>query len=147
MFKMKLGCAVAMFVTATLSGHALSVELKITDTAVRQPLPGRTVSVGYLTIENSSAQSVQLLKATSPQFANIELHNHQMVDGMMKMVRLKELQVPSGEVVKLQPGGLHLMMFRPTHTLAVGEEVQINLHWSDNTIQSYRTQVVPVPKQ
>lgn len=146
MLQMKWVYGIAI-VASIFSQMALSVELKITDTAVRQPLPGRTVSVGYLTIENSSAQSVQLLKATSPQFGNIELHNHQMVDGMMKMIRLKELQIPQGEVVKLQPGGLHLMMFRPTHTLVAGEEIQIDLHWSDNTIQSYRTQVVPVPKQ
>jgi copper(I)-binding protein len=127
--------------------NANAAELLITDTAVRQPLPGRTVSVGYVSIKNIETQTVRLLKASSPHFANIELHQHKMVDGMMQMQRIKEIEIKAGETVKLQPGGLHLMMFRPIKTLQLGEEVTVDLHWSDGTIQTYKTKVVAVPKQ
>lgn len=127
--------------------NANAAELLITDTAVRQPLPGRTVSVGYVSIKNIETQTVRLLKASSPLFANIELHQHKMVDGMMQMQRIKEIEINAGETVKLQPGGLHLMMFRPIKTLQLGEEVTVDLHWSDGTIQTYKTKVVAVPKQ
>lgn len=132
---------------AAFVSNANAVELQITDTAVRQPLPGRTVSVGYLSIKNTGATSIRLVKASSKQFGNIELHNHKMVDGMMQMQRLKEIEIPSGDTVKLQPGGLHLMMFRPVATLQLGEEVAVDLHWSDGTVQTYKTKVVAVPKQ
>jgi hypothetical protein len=127
--------------------NANAAELLITDTAVRQPLPGRTVSVGYVSIKNIETQTVRLLKASSPLFANIELHQHKMVDGMMQMQRIKEIEINTGETLKLQPGGLHLMMFRPIKTLQLGEEVTVDLHWSDGTIQTYKTKVVAVPKQ
>jgi copper(I)-binding protein len=127
--------------------NANAAELLITDTAVRQPLPGRTVSVGYVSIKNIETQTVRLMKASSPLFANIELHQHKMVDGMMQMQRIKEIEINAGETVKLQPGGLHLMMFRPIKTLQLGEEVTVDLHWSDGTIQTYKTKVVAVPKQ
>jgi copper(I)-binding protein len=65
----------------------------------------------------------------------------------MQMQRIKEIEIKAGETVKLQPGGLHLMMFRPIKTLQLGEEVTVDLHWSDGTIQTYKTKVVAVPKQ
>lgn len=136
-----------ILVLAAVVGTAHSAQLSITDTAVRQPLPGRTVSVGYLSIKNTEAQSVRLLKATSAHFGNIELHNHKMVDGMMQMQRISEIEIPSGSTVNLQPGGLHLMMFRPVTPLQLGEEVAVDLHWSDGTVQTYKTQVVAVPKK
>lgn len=131
---------------AALVTNANAVELQITDSAVRQPLPGRTVSVGYLSIKNTEVTSIRLVKASSKQFGNIELHNHTMVNGMMQMQRLQDIEIQPGETVKLQPGGLHLMMFRPVTTLQLGEEVAIDLHWSDGTVQTYKTQVVAVPK-
>lgn len=74
-----------ILVIAAFVSNANAVELQITDTAVRQPLPGRTVSVGYLSIKNTEATSIRLVRASSKQFGNIELHNHKMVDGMMQM--------------------------------------------------------------
>jgi hypothetical protein len=136
-----------IFIVAAVAGSVNAAELQITDTAVRQPLPGRTVSVGYLTIKNTESQDIRLLKATSKQFANIELHNHKMVDGMMQMQRLPEISIAAGSSVKLQPGGLHLMMFRPVATLQLGQEVSVDLHWSDGSVQTYTTNVVAVPKK
>jgi hypothetical protein len=136
-----------MFVFMAAVVNAYAAELQITDTAVRQPLPGRTVSVGYLSIKNTETQPIRLLKATSANFANIELHQHKMVDGMMQMQRLTEIEIAAGETVKLQPGGLHLMMFRPVAILQLDDEVAVDLHWSDGSVQTYKTKVVAVPKQ
>jgi copper(I)-binding protein len=136
-----------MFVFMAAVVNANAAELQITDTAVRQPLPGRTVSVGYLSIKNTETQPIRLLKATSANFANIELHQHKMVDGMMQMQRLTEIEIAAGETVKLQPGGLHLMMFRPVAILQLDDEVAVDLHWSDGSVQTYKTKVVAVPKQ
>lgn len=136
-----------MFVFMAAVVNANAAELQITDTAVRQPLPGRTVSVGYLSIKNTETQPIRLLKATSANFANIELHQHKMVGGMMQMQRLTEIEIAAGETVKLQPGGLHLMMFRPVAILQLDDEVAVDLHWSDGSVQTYKTKVIAVPKQ
>lgn len=122
-------------------------ELQIFDTAVRQPLPGRTVSVGYLSIKNTRPEAVRLIKASSPLFGSIELHQHSMVNGMMQMQRMQDIEIPAGQTIKLQPGGLHLMMFRPVAPLELNGSVPIELSFSDGTSQRYESLVVPVPKQ
>ncbi len=66
-------------------------NLIIENATVRQPLPGKTVSAGYFTVTNPTAQPVQILAANSSWFGKTELHQHRMVDGMMRMEQVKQI--------------------------------------------------------
>lgn len=79
---------------------------------VREPIPGRYMSAAFLTLKNNSAQDKTLVKAEADWAGLIEIHTHLHEDGVMRMRQLNELRIPAGESVTLQPGGLHLMLFK-----------------------------------
>jgi len=79
---------------------------------VREPIPGRYMSAAFLTLKNNSAQDKILVKAEADWAGLIEIHTHLHEDGVMRMRQLNELQIPAGQSVTLQPGGLHLMLFK-----------------------------------
>ncbi|WP_420592239.1 copper chaperone PCu(A)C [Bacterioplanoides sp.] len=91
---------------------AVADSLEIEDAYVREPIPGRYMSAAFLKIENESEKSRTLVSANADWAGLIEIHTHIHDNGVMRMRQLQELEIPAGEIVKLQPGGLHLMLFK-----------------------------------
>ena len=89
-----------------------SAQLSISDARVREPVPGRYMSAGFLSVTNNSDQPRSLLSASAPWAGLIEIHTHLHENGMMKMRQLESLEIPAGETVTFEPGALHLMLFR-----------------------------------
>ena len=136
-----------MLILSCCTLDVLAAQTEISNATVRQPLPGKTLSAGYFSIRNSGTDPIALLAVTSPQFDSVELHAHQMMDGMMQMVEVEKIAVAPGQSVHLQPGGLHLMLFGPTQPIQLGQQVPLQLRWSDGTMQSVSANVTRIPKQ
>lgn len=136
-----------LFVLSCCTLNVLAAQTEISNATVRQPLPGKTLSAGYFSIRNTGTNPIALLAVTSPQFDSVELHAHQMTDGMMQMVEVDKIGVAPGQSVHLQPGGLHLMLFGPTQPIQLGQQVPLQLRWSDGTMQSVSANVTRIPKQ
>jgi hypothetical protein len=128
-----------------LLSSAAAKAVEVENATVRLPLPGKTLSAGYFSIRNTGGQDIALLGVSSGQFGLIELHQHTMKDGMMQMVGVETIKVPAGQTVHLQPGGLHLMLFRPVKPLALGEQVVLTLQWSDGSRQQVSATVTKIP--
>jgi len=65
----------------------------------------------YLTLHNSNDHDHTLVSVASNVAKRVELHNHTMIDGMLKMRQVKGgLKIPAGDTVMLKPGGYHIMM-------------------------------------
>ena len=114
---------------ASISCAADSVA--ISHAWVRATVPGQNVGAAYL--ELKSAADLTLIKADSPAAGSVEIHKMSMKDGVMEMRMLASMELPAGEVVKLEPGGLHLMLFDLKKPLKVGESVQLTLHFKDKS--------------
>lgn len=82
---------------------------------------------GYVTLRNDGAREVRFAKLQSDAFGAIEIHEMRDSGGMMRMRPVPNLVVQPGDTARLQPGGLHLMLFRPTGALADGDKVVVNL--------------------
>jgi len=130
------------------AGLACAASNLIIDNAtVRQPLPGKTVSAGYFTVTNPTAQPLQIVAASSSWFGKTELHQHSMVDGMMRMEQIKQIEVAPGATVHLQPGGLHLMLFRPSQQLELGQQVPLQIQLASGEVLTVSAVVTRIPKQ
>ncbi|WP_372626401.1 copper chaperone PCu(A)C [Arsukibacterium sp.] len=110
---------------------ANGAELVVADGQVRVPMPGRTVTAGYFTIQNNSADTVNLTAVKSSAFERAELHQHSHQDGVMRMEQVTHIAIEANTSVTLQPGGLHLMLFDPLQPLIVGESVNVSLSFSN----------------
>lgn len=107
--------------------HAAEIA-KVTDAWVRLPPPGAQIAAAYLTLE--SKQTLSLSKVTSPTVEAIEIHTMSMHNGMMEMRQLPALKLEAGKPVKLEPGGLHLMLINPKKPLKEGDKVSLVLNFS-----------------
>lgn len=109
------------------SGDALMVK----DAWIREAPPGQEVLAGYMVLENHSATEQVLSGVRSPVFGSVEIHKTEMHEGMMRMVAQPRLAVPGHGRVELAPGGLHLMLMKPTQALHKGDKVELVLERAD----------------
>ncbi len=105
--------------------------ISVTAGHVRETIPGTDVSAAYMTISNKSEQSIKLIAAKSRLSNRIEIHQHLMVDGMMKMRKQDFLQINANSTATLQPSGYHLMIFDVQAPLTDGETLAITLYFDN----------------
>jgi copper(I)-binding protein len=101
----------------------------IADAWIRATPPGARTAAAYLTI-TSAGTADRLLGAATPAAGGVEIHTHVVEAGMSRMVRVPELNLPAGEAVRLEPGGLHLMLLDVAGPLAAGTKVAVSLHFA-----------------
>lgn len=137
------------FTALLLSTQLFAAEAVVTldGGQIRLPMPGRSVSAGYFTLSNSSAQQMELTAVSSDAFKRIELHQHSHVDGMMRMEQIDSITIQAGKSVELAPGGLHLMLFEPVADLQAGQQVNLTLHFADGQQLLTSLPVVAMPKR
>jgi len=105
-------------------------EISISDAWVRLPPPGATVAAGYLHLSNPGPHDERLLAVDTAAAARVEIHDMQVVSGVMQMRPLEHgLPLPAGETTTLAPGGLHLMLMAPETGFNLGEEVTMRLRF------------------
>ena len=103
------------------------VKIKITDGYFLLPPPGRSVTAGYLNIQNNSEKDITLIGIDADKFSTIEVHEHRHEDGIMKMRKVDNLMIPSKRSIVMRPGGYHLMIFGITEDFVVDDVVDMNL--------------------
>lgn len=134
----KIILALALFF-ACLTAQA---AVEITDAWARATPPGQDVGAAYMSLKSDHAAT--LLQASSPVADAIEIHEMSMKNGVMKMRMKDTLALPKGKVVKLEPGGFHLMLFDLKKQLAPGENIDIELTIKDTKGKTSK-QIVSVP--
>jgi copper(I)-binding protein len=90
---------------------SLFAELLVEEGYVRKPIPGRSMSAAFMTINNTGAVDVVIKTAAIEGTQNVEIHSHTHKEGIMRMRQLHKLVIKAKSTVVLAPGGVHLMMF------------------------------------
>lgn len=108
---------------AALAARAADVEVK--SAWVRGTVPAQTVSGAFMEI--ASAEGATLVGASSPLAEAVELHEMRLEGGVMKMRAVARLALPAGTVVRLEPGGYHIMLLGLKRQLKPGEKVPLEL--------------------
>lgn len=128
---MKRLFALALLVAAS-SAHAHNYmigELKIGHPWARAT-PGVVKNgAAYLTVTNTGKQADRLLAASTDAADHAELHTHLQENGVMKMRQIADIPLEAGATVKLQPGGLHIMLMGLKQPLKEGDRVPLTLRF------------------
>lgn len=61
--------------------------------------------------------------------------------GMMQMVPVDEVDLPAGETVSLEPGGLHIMLLDLVEPLEIGQEFDLDLDFESGETLSVTVEV------
>jgi copper(I)-binding protein len=124
----------ALLLLVAACGHEAGPPLVVSGLQVYAPLPGTSTGVAYMTLTNQSERTVTLLSARSPQFQRAELHETRLEDGVMKMRAVDQLAIAPGDNVRLEAGGLHLMLIGALPDTAVGAPVTLELTHDDGLV-------------
>ena len=86
--------------------------LVASEVEITRPMPGRSMSAGYLVLRNNTDQEIRITGARSPQFGNVQIHETSVEDGVARMRRIDALIVPAKGQVTMERGGKHLMLMK-----------------------------------
>jgi copper(I)-binding protein len=125
-------CAALCLSTSLFAGNAAD-EVRAEGAFARAVPPGQTNSAAFMILTNGGDGDHALTTAESNVSKVGELHTHRMEEGMMKMRRVEKIDLPAGETVKLEPGGLHVMLIGLEKQLEEGEDVEITLVFEDGS--------------
>ncbi len=105
---------------------AATGEVSATAPWTRAAGEGRT-GAGFMTLRNAAAAPDRVVSATSPAARRVELHTHIREGDIKRMRPVPAIELPSGQEVRLAPGGPHLMLIGLTRPLREGERVPVTL--------------------
>ena len=92
-------------------------------------MPGSAAGVAYFIIENRSAATITVDRIDSPQYADVQIHETVVADGISRMRAVKSFQVEPASSVEFVPGGKHVMLMKPTTNLSTGTPVTLEIHY------------------
>jgi copper(I)-binding protein len=117
------------------AGPAAAGEtLHVSEAWVRYAPPTAQEHAGYFTLTNAGAVARTLVGLDSADYARVELHRTRVEGGIATMEPVARIEIAPGQVVRLAPGGLHLMLVGPKAPQALDATVDITLAFSDGAL-------------
>ena len=118
-----------MMIAAALSGGVLAHEVTLGDIQIihphiAAPFAGAKSAAAYMVIANEGDQADRLIGVETPAAKMPGLHaTDHGADGIARMQPRASVDVPAGDTVVLEPGGLHIMLMGLTAPLTIGQMV------------------------
>ena len=111
-----------------------------TDIVITEPMPGKSMSAGYVTLTNNTRASIELTHVLSQEFESIEMHESIVENGIAKMRRIDSLSIPAGSTAKLEPGGKHLMLMQRSGS---SDSISLSFYSGDLLLLGLQTSFSP----
>jgi copper(I)-binding protein len=109
-------------------------------------LPNALPAAGYITLKNSSEQSVDVTKIKSPDYQNIAIYQTVNDAESSKVVKLDKFTIPAKGEFALAPGKYHLMFEKPTHLITPGNDARVIFFLSDGRVFKVKMPVRTSPE-
>ncbi|CAM5781763.1 copper chaperone PCu(A)C [Castellaniella caeni] len=108
----------------------VSVAVTASDCWIRQ-IPAPAPSGGFLVFHNQADQAAVLTGVSSPDYADVMMHETTHENGMSKMSMVHQVSVPAGGQLDFKPGSYHLMLEQARDGLKVGDHVAVDFLLAD----------------
>ena len=120
------------FVLSILSIAAVfGADIEIEGAYARASIPNAPNSAAFFVIKNNSDKDIAITSANSDIAEKNELHTHIKENKMMKMIKIEKLVVPAKSSLELKSGGDHVMLIGLKKELKAGDEISLELSFSD----------------
>ena len=130
------------FVLSILSIAAVfGADIEIEGAYARASIPNVSNSAAFFVIKNNSDKDIAITSANSDIAEKNELHTHIKENKMMKMIKIEKLVVPAKSSLELKSGGDHVMLMGLKKELKVGDEINLELSFSDGDKKSIKVPV------
>lgn len=115
---------IALAAGAMVSGSAWA-QVTASDGWIRATVPQQKSAGAFMQLR--SAKPATLVAVRTPDADKAEMHQMQMQGQTMSMHQVQSIALPAGQVVKLAPGGYHVMLFGLKQQLKEGATVPLTL--------------------
>ncbi len=122
----------ALLLGLTNNSYATSM-ITVEGGYIKASIPGSDITAAYMTLKNTGDKAITLQKISSTISDRIEIHEHSMANGMMRMREVGEVVIDAKSHVVLQPSGLHLMIFSLKEQLTEQNVIPLTLTFSNDT--------------
>lgn len=112
-------------------GAVFSADVEIRESYARASLPNVANSAAFFVIKNNSDASIEITSINCDIANKSELHTHIKENEMMKMVKVEKLEIPAKSSLELKTGGDHVMLMGLKNELKAGDEINLELTFSD----------------
>lgn len=124
-------------ITFVLSLMALNLfandQLEISDAYVKQTPPNAKNTAIFLTIKNKGEKELSIINAATNLSDKTELHTHIHENKKISMVQIPKITLKAQSETKLQPGGLHIMVFDLKKQVDKDTKANLMLYFDDNS--------------
>lgn len=123
-----------LLVLASIATLAAAEDYFVGDMHVMLPWaratpPTANTGAGYMAVMNHGTAAERLLGASAEVSERVELHDHIRDGDMMRMIHVDAIDIPPGETVAFEPGGLHIMFIGLHAPLEEGAEFPVTLEF------------------
>ena len=123
-----------------LVGPAHAADLvQVQEPWAKATVPGQKVGGVYMNMV--ARENLRLTGVKSAVAETAAVHQMKMENGMMRMRALPFLELPAGKMVKLEPGGYHIMLFDLRQSLVAGQKLKLELTFEDASKRQHRVAV------
>ena len=130
------------FVLSIVSIAAVfGADVKIEGAYARASIPNMPNSAAFFVIKNNSDKDIAITSANSDVAEKNELHTHIKENKMMKMMKIEKLVVPAKSSLELKSGGDHVMLMGLKKELKAGDEINLELSFSDGDKKNIKVPV------
>ncbi|MCX7544358.1 copper chaperone PCu(A)C [Marinicella gelatinilytica] len=119
------------------STQASELVLTVEDAWLRAGPPNANMMAAYVKLGNESNETMTLVAADSDAFGMTEIHRTIEVNGVFKMKEQQALPIAAGDVLTMEPGGLHIMLMMPKQAIELGQVVEITLRYETENGESH----------
>ena len=116
-------------------------DVEIDGAYARASIPNVPNSAAFFVIKNNSDKDIAITSANSDAAQKNELHTHIKENKMMKMIKIEKLVVPAKSSLELKSGSDHVMLMGLKKELKVGDEINLELSFSDGDKKSIKVPV------
>lgn len=117
---------------STLSYADVAGNVQVEQAFARAAIQQQRNSAAFMKITNS-ADTAAITYAKSPVADIVELHTHINDNGVMRMRKIKQIDLPASQMVELKSGGLHVMLLGLNRDLKEGEQIEVTLGFNDKS--------------
>ena len=117
----------ALLLLGWLSPAAGDGALSVEGVWARASIGDSKVSAVYLVVANRGEAADRLVEAETGRAAHAMIHRSAVEDGVAKMNHVDAIEIPPSEAIRLEPGGLHVMLTEVAPPLVAGESISVTL--------------------
>ena len=123
-----------LLATLSMPGLALSSQdIEIIEPYARAVTAAQSNSAVFMRLRNNSDKEHKIINAKGNVSSVVELHTHVNDNGVMRMRKVNEISIPPNSTTELKPGGLHIMLIGLDKGLNVGDKVELEIEFADNS--------------